>query len=426
MKEHRVSNERGQSLVLVASAMVALVIFVAITVDVSSAYYNRRTAQNAADGAALAGVSRMATGINKKNSRLDDDIKADMNDFAERNGIEDTTANLADDLNDNVDGWYVDMAGNRLAGEPMVGEQYLDRIPDGAAGIEAIAYITAPTYFGGMFGFDGYPLQARAVALLREACGSDCVVPIVTQKDALFDGDGEPLTEQCFNIYSESETGAPGSYGWVSWTWQEGVCGDGSRPCPLVPQGNGCDTTNLEGNLHPDNCASGYIRVDDWVANTPGIANASTKVLCYLNYYLGYEDPNLTCDVEIGDPQPFTIVVYDYTNVSADNPNPASCSGRLSEEELADLDPDDWGLHYHVAGFAKMQILGYRLSQGGDNISAGIEGTPEDGDCLTFGDDPHQGNRITAQLIDYVTDIDSSSECFDPTGTLRSSPKLVE
>ncbi|NIV35795.1 MAG: hypothetical protein GWN58_42020, partial [Anaerolineae bacterium] len=104
-------QERGQSLVLVAAAMVLLVMFVAITVDVSSAYYNRRTAQNAADAAALAGVSRMATGINKKNSRLDDDIKADMNDLAERNGIEDTDGVLADDLNLNVDGWYVDMEG---------------------------------------------------------------------------------------------------------------------------------------------------------------------------------------------------------------------------------------------------------------------------------------------------------------------------
>ena len=131
MNEKKFPNESGQSLILVAAAMVMLVLFVAITVDVSSAYYSRRTAQNAADGAALAGVSRMATGINKKNARLDDDIQKDMNDFAERNGIADTNEIFADTVNANVEGWYVDAEGNRLSGEPKVGTMDKDYLPAG-------------------------------------------------------------------------------------------------------------------------------------------------------------------------------------------------------------------------------------------------------------------------------------------------------
>ena len=83
MIEKMLSKESGQSLVLVAAALVALVLFVAITVDVSSAYYNRRTAQNAADGAALAGASRLATQINNR-TKLDGQIQIDMNDLIAR------------------------------------------------------------------------------------------------------------------------------------------------------------------------------------------------------------------------------------------------------------------------------------------------------------------------------------------------------
>lgn len=427
MSENRFAKERGQSLVLVAAAMVALVMFVAIAVDVSNAYYHRRTAQNAADGAALAGVSRLATGINKKNAMLDGAIKADMNDFAERNGIEDTNGTLADRYNNNVEGWYVDTSGNRLPGVLEVGLQPSPgKVPAGAYGIEAIAHITAPGFFAGIFGVDGFPLQARAVSLLKQACTADCVVPIVTQKDTLFDENG-PMTGSCFNIWSESELGEPGSYGWVSWSWQETVCQDGSRTCPLVEQGAGCDTDNLGNNLHPENCASGYIQVDDWVSNTPGIMNANNQVLCYLDYYLGiWRDPK-DCGVSSDVPQPFTIVVYDGTN--ADN-NTGTCNVMNDPTQ-----PSTGGLHYRVAGFAKMGILGYLLSQGGKNVTAQIDnpefyGLPSDfdplTDCVTLGAEPHSGNRITALFLEWVEDFNSSDACYDPTGTLLSAPRLTE
>ena len=427
MNERTEFREKGQSLVLVAVAMVALVIFVAITVDVSSAYYNRRTAQNAADGAALAGVSRMATGINKKNARLDDDIKADMNDFAERNGIEDTEGDLADDLNDNVDGWYVDQAGNRLSGEPMVGEQYLDYIPDGAYGIEAITYITAPTYFGGIFGFDGYPLQARAVSLIKQACGADCLVPITTHKSLLpadDPGPEEPL--ECFNIWRENQNDVPtpGLYGWVNWTWQAEECGpdaDPPRSCPEVDQGlNACDSGVLAANLSPAYCASGFVMVGDWMSSTSGVVNAS-DVLCQLLYYLGTHDEY--CNLrESPQPVPFTIPVYEYTNMDdpdlAELCNPIPCLRMKDHDDVC-----SGGLHYKVAGFARMQLLGFQLSQGeSETVNAGSDGT----ECVTEGVAPNNGNRITAAFLNWVDDIDTSNECYDPSGTLLSSPKLTE
>ena len=172
MKKKGFGKEGGQSLILVAGALVVLVMFAAVAVDLGNAYYTRRTAQNAADGAALAGVSVMATGINKKNPKLDDDVKESMNEFAERNGVEDTDTS-DDEVNENVEGWYVDSSGNRLADVPMIGDAPKDDVPAEAYGVEAITHITANSFFGGIFGVAGYPVQARAVSLMRQACGAD-------------------------------------------------------------------------------------------------------------------------------------------------------------------------------------------------------------------------------------------------------------
>lgn len=428
MSEKTQSREKGQSLVLVAASLVVLVIFVAITVDASSAYYNRRIAQNAADAAVLSGVYEMSKEINFRNKRVDDNIKAAMNDFAERNGIEDTDGVLKDADNHNVLGYYVDTSANRIqvnGVDAEVGEMTDARVPPDAYGIEAITFITAPTYFGGIFGFDGYPLQARAVSLLKQACTSDCVVPITTDASLLFDADGNPMDERelCFNIWRESQTDepTPGLYGWVNWTWQQSKCvespySDG-RPCPLVDQGvNACNSPILAANLHPDNCGNGYVEVGDWVSSTSGVVNAD-DVRCMLLYYLGSHD--LNCNpVDPWVPHPFTIPVYDGTTMDLDPPSETPC--------LAMDDPDDptsGGLHYRVSGFAKMQLLGFQLSQGGSVVvNAGNDGT----ECITIGEVPHNGNRITAEFIKYVEDYDSSNECYDPDGSLLTSGKLVE
>lgn len=414
LSEKTFSSERGQSLVLVAAAMVILVLFVAITVDISNAYYHRRTAQNAADGAALAGVSRLATGINNRN-KLDNQVQEDMNDFAERNGIEDTNDKLADATNNNVDGWYVDMEGNRLAGEPMVGN---GSVPDGAYGIEAITYITAPAYFGGVAGVKGYSLQARAVSVLREACTADCVVPITTDYVTLEAAEAG----QCFNIWMEkqrpNEEMTPGLLGWVNWTWQEAMCGV-DRPCPEIDQGtNGCQVPVLGNNLNPLHCASGFVAKGDWMSGASGVMNAS-DVGCALDYYLGIPHDLSDCGVSSSVPVGFTIPVYDYTTA---DPEGGSGSSTPCLSMTDPLDPSTGGLHYHVVGFARMQLLGYQLSQSANPVPDLTIFDPSQ--CETLGIVPNDGFRITAQFVEWVDDATSTNACYDPTGTLLSAPRL--
>jgi hypothetical protein len=86
-------------------------------------------------------------------------------------------------------------------------------------------------------------------------------------------------------------------------------------------------------------------------------------------------------------------------------------------------DPSTGGLHYQVAGFARMQLLGFELSQGtSGSVSAGASGSL----CVTLGTGPHEGNRITAQFLEYVQEFDPGSACYDPEGTLLSAPRLTE
>lgn len=416
-------KQSGQSIVLVAAAMVLLVLFVALSVDASNAYYHRRTAQNGADGAALGGVRQLATQINNK-KKLDALIQAEMNDFAERNGILDTDGTLANTVNANVEGWYVDMEGNRLLDAPRVGG---GTVPVGAYGVEAITHIVAPTYFGGIFGLRGLPITARAVALVRELCGTDCVVPITTHVEALCGGNPDldkckPKIGRCFNIWNESQTDTPGSFGWINWTWQEAKCADGSRPCPSIDQGvNACDTGTLDSNLDPRNCASGFIKVGDWVSNATGVMNSKDHVLCWLRWYLGSRDMDCN-EVSPWVPHPFVIPLYNDTNE-------AYSSGECNAVDPGN--PDDLstgGLHYQIVGFARMQLLGFRLSQGGSAVvSEGNDGYDLDGTpCVTIGEEPSNGFRITARFDEYVEEFDNSSSCYDPTGTLLSSPKLFE
>jgi hypothetical protein len=70
MKKNR--NERGQSLVIIAIAFLALVAMVALIIDGGSLYLNRRNAQTAADAAALAGAHELC--VNKGSDSAIQDI----------------------------------------------------------------------------------------------------------------------------------------------------------------------------------------------------------------------------------------------------------------------------------------------------------------------------------------------------------------
>jgi hypothetical protein len=391
-------EQRGQSIILVAVAFLALLLFVAISVDISKGYVDRRTAQNAADGAALAGARQLAYQINYKAwtaSEADTHVQSDMNDFAERNGIQDTNGVLGDTTNYNVEGYYLGEDEARL------GQVGAGAVPADSWGIEAVTYITAPTFFGGIFGLDGLPLNATAAVMLEQACGAQCIVPIATHMDAFMTAtvtSTNPIS-YCLNIYDGT---GPGNFGWLNWSWQITNNPELGLLEPEECKQDDCSSQCLVQNLSPcpkndpDCCRSGFIAVGQWVAGTTGVSSAS-QVRAQLEKYIGIpDDPD-------NPPQPFTIVVWDETYME---PTGQGCG------------PFPSGLHYGVRGFAKMQLLGYQLSQG-----LPYDPWIDPAECTNVGevgDDPNYGNRLTAYFLGWVEG--SGGEC-QAIGSVRA-PRL--
>jgi type II secretory pathway pseudopilin PulG len=389
-------HEQGQSIILVAAAMVALVLFVGLAVDVSKAYVDRRTAQNAADAAALAGARQLAHMMNTY--QLDTTqytaalIKADMNDFGERNGVQDTNDLLADEVNDNIEGFYLNEEEALLG--PIIPGQQVD--PD-AMGIEAIAHIEAPTFFGGIIGLDGLPLTARATVILEPACTGECVVPIATYVQ-----DFDDPTVDCWNFWDNTQNDQQ-QFGWLNWTWNlEDQCSN-SENC-------------LQANLNEDDCTSGWIEVGDWVANDGGIS-ASKDIKNILNCYGGFDlEPGgtETCD-HPGVPQPFTVIIYDVHGCPWDDPyceDGWECTCAKSGSGSPD---EPTGHGYRVAGFARFQLIGYKLANE-------KEGQGHDGNGCEGQDPGTGGNRITGR---YLGTVEGGSGNCGASGAMLA-PRLRE
>jgi hypothetical protein len=447
-------EDEGQSLVLVTIAIVVIFVFVVLAVDIGYAYVHRRSDQNAADAAALAGARELANLLNEC-ARIDGcdpqnyvegpAVKAAMYEFAALNGIENPAE--YSDGHYRVEGRYV-RADLSYASDIDIQEME-DWFPIDAVGVRAIAHSRAPSFFGGILGLDGLNIHAEStVAFQQEACAITCLAPIATQ-------DMDFQTNTCYNIWDgarqtggQAEAGtcsnnsatacaedrdcdfnrcrsnrcqrnasvsctadadcvgtclfepedpdAPyeigptsmSSLGWLNWSLQ----GE-SHSCQSVGEGSDCSASCQEYNLRQDTCLSGRIAVDEWVAGTAGVKN-SRDVRAGLNCYLGTAPVSADCP-EPG--APITVVVYDtyVGNGCNQGQNPSK-------------------MRYHVVGFAKFQVLGYQLSQGG-GTSVGHDGSG----CADYGT---QGNRITGEFLEWV---DGEPGDCDAAGTVIA-PRVLE
>jgi hypothetical protein len=399
MSERNDHRQQGQSIVIVAMAMIVLVIFAAIALDVADAYVHRRTAQNAADGAALAGARDLARQLNEcslnPNCSIDDNfwmysseipIMTEMNDFAERNGILDTDEIPANHVNLNVVGYYLGADGLRISdGEDEIIIGATDIVHPDARGVEAIANSLAPSFFSGIIGLDGIPVSAEASVVFEPVCADNCVMPIATLTETF-------QYDECYNIYDGWETG---SFGWLNWQfqWEGDTC-----HCSAV-----CTVENLGLD-----CASGPINVGDWVASDSGLSNTRdvrNRLLCYAGLPL-QPGGSVECPDE-GTPTPFTVIIYDV----------AECMNNKCDECAKWAPNYPRGLAYHVVGFAKFQLLGFSLATGGGGgQSFGHDGT----DCL--GPEPTGGNRLTGVFLQWVEG--SGGDC-NSFGTIVA-PRMIK
>ncbi len=133
-------KERGQALVILAFALIALAAFAGLAIDGGRTYSARRQAQNTADATAMAGTRLLATFVNQctpvDRYNADNAIAAEMVKFARDNGIDPMAENAE------LQAWYVNASEARLG---RVG--WGTGIPDSATGIEATLVTTDSTTF---------------------------------------------------------------------------------------------------------------------------------------------------------------------------------------------------------------------------------------------------------------------------------------
>jgi hypothetical protein len=160
MKMKKPTFENGQSLVIVALALIAFIAMLALVLDGANAYAAKRLAQNAADAGALAGATYMCKNFDQANV-LSNTIDTG-NKYAVTNG----------------------------AVDPAIVVPNLDE-----ASVSVTATVTRTTYFAGVIGFP----QVSPVAYAKAECRNPGigVLPVAWSCRATAEGGVIPPGENC-------------------------------------------------------------------------------------------------------------------------------------------------------------------------------------------------------------------------------------
>lgn len=227
MNPHR--NERGQVLVIVAVAMVAIVAMVGLVVDGGYAWGKQRDTQNAADAAAEAGAVVLAQRLaGVVPAKTDADVAAAVLLAGSENNISPP------------DAWYTDIYGNLLDDTGAITANRADAakvgsgaIPPNAAGVEAIGSQTFDTFLVRVIGFDQLTATAPATAVAgyaQDICSAEAgcdVIPVTVPVTVLgCDGQGDPAPTVPTTYWTTTNApqtlplckNGPGNVGWLDWT----------------------------------------------------------------------------------------------------------------------------------------------------------------------------------------------------------------
>jgi hypothetical protein len=150
----RQNNEDGQTLIIVAIGLTAILGFMALATDVGIQFRNRRLAQTAADASAMAGASQMLTSA--IGTTLTTDINAVGEAAAAQNGFTNGSGGATVYVGPPEDGPY---AGN-------------------ASYVEAIVTQSSPTIFMAILGRNAMTVSAEAVTTLGN--GNNCIYALST------------------------------------------------------------------------------------------------------------------------------------------------------------------------------------------------------------------------------------------------------
>jgi Flp pilus assembly protein TadG len=325
---------QGQSVIVVALALVLLVGMAGLGLDGANAFNRRRNAANAADAAVMAGANTLIAEQRKDPlaSNGATAVRDAVAEYLDDHGIDPS------DANNSWTAYYVDSAGTRLGAVNNSGQ-----INTSARGISIDVRNTFNTWFMGVLGRSTLTVGGASTAIFgkKKLDGGD-ILPITMSEDAAEDMENNEGTEFVFGPSSGAFKVNPGNFGAVSL--------DPDEDDPNAT-GNNADCTNPSS---PEDNPSYWwcngtphdISVGDWLYGDPGeiAANLVDEI-----------DYRLTTN-------PYGLVpVYDTTN----------CEGAVDPLEVTPDNPCGGNnARYRVVGFLVVKLTEYHLPSNPKTISA--------------------------------------------------------
>lgn len=220
-------RQSGQSLVLIALLLPALLAVLALAIDGGYAYAQRRQMQNAADAAAVAGARAYA---------LQNDVNAAVSHFTSTNNASSFSwSQSSETRTDSLTGLSINLTN-----------------------IEVTANVTYNTFFARIVGINQMTASATARARIQPVDGIGNLLPIIPYEQNFVFGQVYDMWDDILN--------APGGFGWVNW--------DG-----------GASSTPILVNYISNPSSSGVHNIGDWVYSMTGV-KASSQVRDALSYWL--------------------------------------------------------------------------------------------------------------------------------------------
>ncbi|MHB8626570.1 MAG: Tad domain-containing protein [Aggregatilineales bacterium] len=217
MKAYRSLKNRkaqsGQAIVIITLSMALLLAIVALGIDGSKFYSERRVAQNAADESALAGIYLYSTNLQNNVSTTDKQVLSEVERVAELDQIADTSdgGGTVDDDNPAVLAWWLKNDGTQIGQIPSTSPADGAAPPSNATAIRVQVQIPYPTFLGGFVGHATVTAQASADARIV----LNTVPPLNTFPPGPYIGGGECnnlTTAIAFNYWDAQNAGFPGGF----------------------------------------------------------------------------------------------------------------------------------------------------------------------------------------------------------------------
>ncbi len=369
------SDERGQSIVIVALVLFGLVAFAGLVFDGGTAFAERRRMQNAAEAGALAGAYELAFG---GPSVTDSDV---CNAISEYVLTRNAQARYGGQTSDFV-AYYIDKNGKQVGGSQLIAGKNcgsMGGVPegDGIAGVMVTSTTAFNTFFLNVLGVRSGTVSAKAKAIFGAPNNVTNVSPIMPQclvpnptsmLDCGFKNDG--------TIYDLWDGGGPGNFGWATWNNTNDPKTD-----PVCSSGGGSGTPLLCENLvHPERMQYTHkcnpdpdstVSLGDCVDGLTGVKNAN--------------DVRDALNALIANQTKMLVPIWAQATDSGGN------------------------LSYKVVSFATFVVTGFVLPQGSG--SSGGDPSP----CYTNGALNGGGNCIAGYFVDYAKVAGKGDLCTTPS-----------